>query len=199
MNVGVLALQGASRPHVTAFARLGVDARDVRGREDLAALTHLVIPGGESTTIRHLLDLFEMSDEIVARARDGSLAIFGTCAGAILLGRDEGERPRRFGLLDVAFERNGYGTQVDSFAGPIDLAPSLGGGTFPGVFIRAPRIRDVGSDVEVLATRAGEPVLVRQGSLLAATFHPELGSGDRVHEYFVTEREAHERTGSPGA
>lgn len=185
MDVGVLALQGASKPHLAAFSRVGVEAREVRSRDDLACVSHLVIPGGESTTIRHLLDLFGLVAPIVDRARAGDLAILGTCAGAILLGSDDGTRPARLGLLDVAFERNAYGSQVDSFAGPIVLSSAIGGGTFPGVFIRAPRIRAIGAGVEVLARRGEEAVAVRRGSIVATTFHPELANDDRFHRFFV--------------
>lgn len=196
MSVGVLALQGASQPHLEVFSRIGALAREVRAPADLAAVSHLVVPGGESTTIRHLLDLFGLAETIVSRARAGDLAILGTCAGAILLGRDDGERPRRFGLIDAFFERNAFGTQVDSFAAPLELAPPIfsetvrgetsHGETFRGVFIRAPRIRAVGKQVQVLGRWNGDPVLVRDGAFLAATFHPELSNDERIHRYFLT-------------
>lgn len=175
---------------------MGVAAREVRAPADLALVSHLVVPGGESTTIRHLLDLFDLAEPIVSRARAGELAIFGTCAGAILLGRDDGDPPRRFGLLDAGFERNAFGTQVDSFAAPLELSPPLRDETlrgetapdesFRGVFIRAPRIRAVGKQVLVLGRWNGDPVLVRDGAFLAATFHPELSNDERIHRYFLT-------------
>lgn len=185
VEIGVLALQGASSPHREAFARIGIESREVRSRDDLARVTHLVIPGGESTTIRRLLDLFGLVDPIVTRARAGDLAILGTCAGAILLGNDDGTRPPRLGLIDVTFQRNAYGTQVDSFAAPIDLAPALGGGVIEGVFIRAPRIRAIDPGIEVIARRGDEPVAVRCGAIVATTFHPELAGDDRIHRFFV--------------
>ena len=181
--VGVLALQGASTAHRAAFARLGVEAREVRNREDLEGLTHLVIPGGESTTIHHLLELFDLKREILARHRSGHLALFGTCAGAILLGGDDGDRPPRFGLLDAVLERNAYGRQVDSFSRSVHLE---GLGTeLHCVFIRAPRVRSVGQGARVLARLDGEPILVQGPGLLASTFHPELSDDALIHAYFL--------------
>ncbi|MEM7310932.1 MAG: pyridoxal 5'-phosphate synthase glutaminase subunit PdxT [Planctomycetota bacterium] len=180
-EVGVLALQGAFAPHLAAFARLGVQAREVRRGEDLEGLSHLVLPGGESTTIRHLLDLFGLTEELVARTRAGQLALFGVCAGAILLGADADDRPRRLGLLDAHLERNGFGRQAESFTEELHVD----GAPMRGVFIRAPRIASVGADVRVLARRGDEPVLVESGGCLAATFHPELSGSDRLHARFL--------------
>lgn len=182
--VGVLGLQGASEPHREMLASIGVDAADVRTPEQLEALTHLVLPGGESTTIHHLLELFGLRERIVERHRRGELALFGTCAGAILLGRGEG-RPPRLRLLDAEFERNAYGRQVDSFAADVALAKDIEGGPMRGVFIRAPRVRSVGRDVEVLGRRGDEPVLLRGGAVLASCFHPELSGDARIHRYFL--------------
>jgi 5'-phosphate synthase pdxT subunit len=190
MRVGVLALQGASAPHLEAFAALGVAAVAVRRAEDLAALTHLVIPGGESTTIRHLIDLFGLEKPLVASFRAGTLAIFGTCAGAILISNDvAGQAPRRFGLLDATLARNAYGTQVDSFDAPLEVVADRldDGNPLRGTFIRAPRILAVGPRVEVLATRDGEPVAIREGRAMAATFHPELSADLRLHRAFLAQ------------
>lgn len=188
-RVGVLALQGASAPHLAMLRSLGIEAIPVRRREELDSLTHLVLPGGESTTLRHLLDLFDLAGTIIARAASGELSIFGTCAGAILLGQDDGERPPRLGLLEAQLERNAYGTQVDSFSRSIELrlAPDAAPISFPAVFIRAPRFVEAsfGREVEVLARDQGIPVLVRQGNLLAATFHPELSGDPRIHAWFL--------------
>ncbi len=186
MSIGVLALQGASDPHLATLRSLGLSPIAVRRAEEVAALTHLVIPGGESTTIRHLLDLFDLSATIERRASQGELAIFGTCAGAILLGNNDGTKPRRFGLLDVEFERNAFGSQVDSFTSEIALAHDPR--PFRGIFIRAPRIRSVGADVRILATWNDEPVLVAKGAFMAATFHPELANDARIHEIFLASR-----------
>src|SRR6185503_1558010 len=180
-EVGVLALQGASEPHRAAFERLGVETREVRAPRDLEGLTHLVLPGGESTTLHHLLTLFGLWDPLAARHRAGELALFGTCAGAILLGRSAGERPPTLGLLDAELERNAYGRQIDSFTRPVELADR----TFPAVFIRAPRFTAVGPDVRVLARDGDQPVALEAPSLLATSFHPELTDDPWFHRRFL--------------
>ena len=182
---GVLALQGSSEPHLDRLRELGVEAREVRCPEALEGLTHLILPGGESTTFHHLMELFGVRDAIAAHHRRG-MALFGTCAGAILLGRDEGIRPPRFGLLDASFARNAYGRQIDSFTAEVPLA-SFGDPAFSCVFIRAPRIIETGPEVEILGRHGAEPILVRSGNVLAATFHPELTPDLRIHRYFVEE------------
>jgi 5'-phosphate synthase pdxT subunit len=190
-RVGVLALQGASEPHRTAFVRLGVAACEVRAPHELEGLTHLVLPGGESTTLQHLLALFGLWDELCARHRAGTLALFGTCAGAILLGRHAGARPPTLALLDAELERNAYGRQVDSFAGAVELAPELAPpATLPAVFIRAPRFVAQGRGVRVLARLAGEPVALEAPGLLATTFHPELTPSPWFHARFLAARPA---------
>jgi 5'-phosphate synthase pdxT subunit len=182
-RAGVLALQGSAGPHLACVERLGAAPREVRRREDLAGLTHLVLPGGESTTLHHLMVLFGLWEAIGEEIAGGHLACLGTCAGAILLGRGDGERPPRWGFLDVVVHRNAYGRQVDSFVASVEI-PSLGR-PFRGVFIRAPRFESPGVDVEVLGRREGEPVLLRSEGLLAASFHPELAQDDRVHRLFL--------------
>lgn len=192
-QVGVLALQGASAAHRERFAELGLRAREVRAPEHLEGLTHLVLPGGESTTLHRLTTLFGLREPIAAAHREGRLALFGTCAGAILLGRDPspldvgadlGEPPPRLGLLDAVLRRNAYGRQVDSFTAELDL-PALPGGPFHGVFIRAPRVLRTGDGVEVLARHEASPVLLRGPGLLASTFHPELTRDLRLHRLFL--------------
>ena len=184
MRPGVLALQGSSEPHVQSLRRLGHEAREVRSRAALDGLTHLVIPGGESTTLHHLMQLFELWDEVIARHRDGSLALMGTCAGAILLGRaEDGVRPPRLGLLDAVLSRNAYGRQTSSFRRNITVKPLAR--PFSGVFIRAPRFSSIGPAAEVLAELDGEPVLVRGPRTLAATFHPELTEDSALHALFL--------------
>jgi 5'-phosphate synthase pdxT subunit len=183
MRIGVLALQGDFAAHVAALASLGADSLEVRRCGQLDPLDGLILPGGESTTLLNLMEDEPWFDALRAlHARGGS--ILGTCAGAILLSR-EVVRPsqRSLGLLDAVIERNGYGRQVDSFETAIP-APALGG-QIHGVFIRAPRFRSLGDGVEVLATLAGEPVLVREGTVLAATFHPELTGDARLHRHFL--------------
>lgn len=172
-RIGVLALQGAFREHAQALRRLGADVVEVRLPEDLAGLDGLVIPGGESTTIMRLARLYDL-DEAIRRFR---APILGTCAGMIVLDREH------LGVADLEVDRNAYGRQVKSFEADVRLADD----EIPlrGVFIRAPRIRDAGPDVEVLGELDGEPVLVRDGRLLLASFHPELTDDPRVHELFL--------------
>jgi 5'-phosphate synthase pdxT subunit len=185
IKVGVLALQGAFRAHSTRLAELGVATRDVRRPDDLAAVDALVMPGGESTTMSNLLTSSGLFDDIKARLSDG-MSVLGTCAGLILLASEVLDgRPdqRSFGALDATVRRNGYGRQLDSF----ETELTVGGldGPFHGVFIRAPRVESIGPAVEVLAEHDGDPVLVRQGGVIAASFHPELAGDARLHQLFV--------------
>jgi 5'-phosphate synthase pdxT subunit len=185
LTIGVLALQGAFRAHIQTLADLGVAAREVRTPEHLEAVDALVMPGGESTTMSRLLTSSGLFDQIKARASEG-MAVFGTCAGMILLATEVLDgRPdqRSFGAIDLTVRRNGYGRQLDSFE--TDLAVRGLGDPFHGVFIRAPRVTAVGPAVEVLAAHDGDAVLVRQGRIMAAAFHPELTGDPRLHERFV--------------
>ena len=183
---GVLALQGDFTAHEAALRRAGVAANQVRAVRrvgELGGLTGLVLPGGESTA---LLKLMADEDWFAAlrgfHARGG--ALFGTCAGAILLAREvSGPRQPSLGLLDATIDRNAYGRQVDSFEAEID-ARELGG-PVSGVFIRAPRFVAIGPGVEVLGRLKEAAVLVRQGRVLAATFHPEIAGDDRLHRIFI--------------
>ena len=191
-RAGVLGLQGSSEPHLRRLADLGASPVEVRQKRHLEGLTHLILPGGESTTIRHLLDLFGLTPELVARSRGGELCLYGTCAGAILLGQDDGTRPARLGLLDATLSRNAYGRQVDSFARDVELRLAEdtkyakdAAEPFHCVFIRAPRFVAVGSGVDVLGSLDGEPILVEAPGLLAGTFHPELTRDLRVHRHFL--------------
>ena len=184
-RVGVLALQGAFREHVNALQRLGAEAVEVRTPAELGDLDGIVLPGGESTTMGLLLDSSELREPLGAAVAGGT-PVLGTCAGLILLAQDleDGvEGQRTFQVLDVTARRNGYGRQVKSFEGSVTLA--AGGADMVGVFIRAPRITRVGDDVEVIARLGDEPVAVRSGSIMAATFHPELTDDDRLHEVFL--------------
>jgi 5'-phosphate synthase pdxT subunit len=184
-TIGVLALQGAFRAHAQALADLGVATREVRTPAHLDAVDALVMPGGESTTMSRLLTSSGLFDQIKARASDG-MAVFGTCAGMILLASEVLDgRPdqRSFGVIDLTVRRNGYGRQLDSFE--TDLAVRGLDAPFHGVFIRAPRVDAVGPAVEVLATHGDDAVLVRQGRVMAASFHPELTRDTRLHERFV--------------
>ena len=184
MTIGVLAVQGNFREHAAMLRRLGADAVEVRKPEQLAGLDGLVIPGGESTTFMRLMRLYGL-DEAVRRFEQ---PIFGTCAGMIVLDRNH------LGLVDLAVERNAYGRQVASFEA--DLALDGEDQPLRGVFIRAPRVRDLGADVEVLAEHDGEPVLVRDGRFLVASFHPELTDDSRVHERFLALVEEETRVGA---
>jgi 5'-phosphate synthase pdxT subunit len=180
--IGVLALQGAYDAHVRTLAALGATPRLVRLPPDLDALDGLILPGGESTTMLKFLEkhgFFAALQQFCAVK-----PVFGTCAGAILLAREVLNPPQRsLGVLDATVERNAYGRQIDSAI--ITAQTALPGGPLEMVFIRAPRIVSVGSEVEVLAQRDGFPTLVRQGRIMAATFHPELSADRRVHRLFV--------------
>lgn len=183
-RVGVLALQGAFREHVRALRRLGADAVEVRTPDELAAVDALVLPGGESTTMDILLGTTGLRAPLQDRI-DAGMPAFGTCAGLILLATDleDGvEGQRTLAALDVTARRNGYGRQVASFEADVALGDET---PMHGVFIRAPRITRVGEDVEVLATYGDEPVAVRRGPIMAATFHPELTDDDRLHARFL--------------
>jgi 5'-phosphate synthase pdxT subunit len=173
MRVGVLALQGNFREHAAMLRRLGVEAVEVRKPEQLADVDGLVVPGGESTTFLRLMRLYGLDEAIQGFARP----VFGTCAGMIVLDRDH------LGLVDIGVDRNAYGRQVASFEADLEVVGEAA--PLRGIFIRAPRVRDVGEEVEVLAEHDGEPVLVRQGRFLVASFHPELTEDTRVHELFL--------------
>ena len=172
-RIGILAVQGNVREHAAVLRRLGAEPLEVRKPEQLTELDGLIIPGGESTAIGRLVRLYGLEEAI----RSFERPIFGTCAGMILLDR------RHFGLLDLEVSRNAYGRQVASFEADLELD----GENEPlrGVFIRAPRVSDAGPEVEVLAELDGEPVLLREGRLLVASFHPELTDDPRVHERFL--------------
>ena len=177
MKAGVLALQGDFREHASMFAACGVTVLFVRTPEELAGVDCLAIPGGESTTIAKLARDHGLVDPIRSRAADG-MPVFGTCAGMIVLAqRVEGGQPL-LSLLDVTVRRNAYGRQVDSFESDVDVD---GVGPVRAVFIRAPVVSEVGDHVEVLACHEGQAVVVRQGNVLAAVFHPEIAGDPRLH------------------
>jgi pyridoxal 5'-phosphate synthase pdxT subunit len=185
VKVGVLALQGDVREHLASLEEAGAAAIPVKRSDQFDTVDALVLPGGESTTIGKLLHRYELLDPIRRRALSG-MPLYGTCAGAILMARETTgpqEAPFRLGVLDVVVRRNAYGRQLDSFE--IDLAIKDVADDFRAVFIRAPSIESCGAAVEVLAEVDGRPVLVRQGNLLASTFHPEMTSDARVHKMFV--------------
>jgi 5'-phosphate synthase pdxT subunit len=189
--VGVLALQGDFREHEQVLQACGVSTRRVRTVEELEGIDALVLPGGESTTMSNLALRWGLMEPLRALVR-GGLPAYGSCAGMIMLAdRIEGGRPDQetIGGLDVTVRRNAFGRQVDSFEADLDM-PVLGERPVHAVFIRAPWVEQVGPDVEVLGTvaagpAAGKIVAVRQGNLLATSFHPELTGDTRVHAYFV--------------
>jgi pyridoxal 5'-phosphate synthase pdxT subunit len=173
VTIGVLAVQGNVREHAAMLRELGADVREVRLPAQLEGLDGLVIPGGESTAIMRLIRLYGL-EEAIRRFR---APVLGTCAGMILLDR------AHLGLVDVAVQRNGYGRQLASFEADLELEGESE--SLRGVFIRAPRVTDAGPAVEVLATHDGDPVLLREGRFLVASFHPELTGDTRVHERFL--------------
>ncbi|HEY7544089.1 MAG TPA: pyridoxal 5'-phosphate synthase glutaminase subunit PdxT [Blastocatellia bacterium] len=183
MKIGVLAVQGDFAAHARALSRLGVEAIEVRRADEIERIDGLIIPGGESTTMLKFLSEENLSPAIKQFAESGR-PLFGTCAGAILLAR-EAINPAQpsLNLIDISVERNAFGRQVDSFIGYVET--TLEGGRMEAVFIRAPRIRRVGHRVEVLAALDGEPVLVRERNILAATFHPEMTEDGRAHSLFL--------------
>lgn len=183
-KAGVLALQGDFAAHIDALAIAGADPFEVRSRADLERADCMVVPGGESTVMASLLERFGFLDAFRDRILAG-MPVFGTCAGIILLAKtvEKWTRPH-LSVLDVSVRRNAYGTQVDSFRAPLStLLPGLS--DIEGVFIRAPKIAAVGPGVEVLSSHSGDPVMVRQGNILGATFHPELVPGAAIHRWFL--------------
>ena len=183
-RIGVLALQGSFALHAAALRRLGIEAVEVRRAAALAGLDGLIIPGGESSTMLKFLLEEDLFDPLVAFHREGG-ALYGTCAGAILLARTvENPAQGSLGLLDIEVQRNGYGRQLESHLGACPC-PELGEPDLPLVMIRGPVISRTGPRVEVLAEWRGRPAFVREGRILATTFHPELTDDTRVHTYFL--------------
>jgi 5'-phosphate synthase pdxT subunit len=189
-TIGVLALQGDFSEHAAMLRRLRVDAREVRTAEQLKGLDGLIIPGGESTTFCRLIDDFRLREPLAAFVRSGA-PTWGTCAGMIVLARHASDLSfPTLQAIDIEVDRNAYGRQVDSFEADIDI-PAIGAEPFHAVFIRAPVVASVGQGVEVLAglrrddSEPERPVAVRQGSVMATSFHPELTDDTRLHRYFL--------------
>lgn len=183
MKIGVLAIQGDFEAHRKVLERLGADVTLVKSASDLAGLDGLVLPGGETTTHLKLLTEEGILEPLADRVRRG-MAVFGTCAGAILLAKEVKNPPQgSLGLIDMTVVRNAYGRQLESCV--LEGVTDLGDRPLEMVFIRAPRIERVGPGVQVLARREGTPALVRQDRLLAATFHPELTDDSTIHSYFL--------------
>lgn len=182
--VGVLALQGAFAAHNECLASIGVASREVRTPSDLASVDALMMPGGESSTMSQLLETSQLFAAIGARISRG-MPVFGTCAGMILLSSeilDGRSDQNNFGAIDISVRRNAFGRQRDSFEKTLETPA----GDFNGVFIRAPRIERIGPSVDVLARIDDEPVFVKQGAVMACSFHPELTGDARLHQFFVS-------------
>lgn len=183
-RIGVLALQGDVVEHVAAMQRAGADAIPVKNLADVAHVDGLIIPGGESTTVMKLLDRFGLAQPIVQRAKAG-MPLWGTCMGMIVIAHEVvGLEQPSLDLIDISVRRNAFGRQNESAEVDLPIA-SLGEPAFPAIFIRAPWIERVGAGVDLLAERNGHGVMVRQGNVLATSFHPELTQDQRVHGYFL--------------
>jgi 5'-phosphate synthase pdxT subunit len=187
MVVGVLAFQGDFAEHIEVLSRLHVPSLEVRTKDDLSKIDGLIIPGGESTVIAQFLTSTGVGKEIQRRLKDKThpLAVYGTCAGAIVLARKATGKnaPRTLGLIDIVIDRNAYGTQIESFETVVDIRGIKE--PLSVAFIRAPKIIRTGRAVEILAHDQGLPVLVRQGRVLVGTFHPEVRSETALHQYFL--------------
>ncbi len=187
MVVGVLAVQGAVREHLEALGRVGADARPVRTAEEIAATAALIIPGGESTTIGKLMARYGLLQPVRDLVASGK-PLLGTCAGLILMAKKieaAAQDQPSLDLIDITVERNAFGRQIDSFEADLDFA-GVNGGPVRAVFIRAPIITAVGPDVRVLSTHEGRVVAVQQERMLALSFHPELTTDSRIHQYFLS-------------
>lgn len=186
MTAGVLSFHGDVAEHLDVLRSLKAKAIEVKSIDDLQQVDRLIIPGGESTVITRFLQMSGLDKQIIKRVKEGSLAVYGTCAGAILLARKATGKnaPRSLGLIDIVVNRNAYGTHMQSFEADLKIKGSKK--TLPVAFIRAPAITKTGKGVEVLATFKNTPVLVRQGRVLAGTFHPEVRGETLVHELFLT-------------
>jgi 5'-phosphate synthase pdxT subunit len=183
-TIGILAVQGDFKRHASTILRLGHQAVEVRTKEELKQTDALIIPGGESTTFLKLFHEFKLEDSLIKYAV--KKPIMGTCAGLIILSKEAIPLPYKpLGLIDIIVDRNAYGRQRESFVDNIDLFLNGEPGEFPGIFIRAPKIRQIGKGVKILARHKDDIVLVSSGNILAATFHPELTENTKIHRYFV--------------
>ena len=183
VKIGVLALQGAVSEHMNSIEACGAEAFIVKSIDDLTLVDGLILPGGESTAMRRLIDRYEMLTSLIEFAKTEK-PMFGTCAGLILLAKEiVGYDSAHIGVLNATVERNSFGRQVDSFETQLEVKDIAT--DFPAVFIRAPHIVEVGSDVEILATHEDKIVMVRQGHLLGCSFHPELTIDYRITAYFT--------------
>ena len=184
-RIGILAIQGDVLEHSRALARLGLDAREIRLPDQLDEVDGIIIPGGESTTIVQLIDIYGFREKLRDKVESG-FPVYGTCAGMIVIAKElTDHRPDPLGLMNIQVSRNAFGRQIDSFETDLEI-DGVEGGAFTCVFIRAPVVNAVGEGVEVIARLPdGRPVAVREGRMLATSFHPELTQDNRVHRYFV--------------
>ncbi len=183
--IGVLAIQGDFLEHRKMLDSISIESREVRTPKELDDLDGLIIPGGESTTIVQLIDIYDMRNTLVEKVHQG-LPIWGTCAGMIVLAKSlKDTRPEPLGLMDIEVSRNAFGRQIDSFETDLNIS-GIDGPPMHAIFIRAPLITKVGKEVEILAeVSEGKPVAVRQGKILATSFHPELTEDSRMHSMFA--------------
>jgi len=190
LKIGVLGIQGAIQEHLSILRKAGVEPSWVKDRKELDSVEALVMPGGESTTMIKLLKRFEMWEALRNRIEDG-MPVLATCAGMILLSKtiENVVNQDSLGVLDISVKRNGYGRQINSFEVDLQI-DEIGPEPFRAVFIRAPKIESIGDEIRVLTSYEGSPVLVRQGNVLAASFHPELTGDLRIHRYFLKMAEA---------
>lgn len=185
MKIGVLAVQGDFAEHIASLRKLGIEPQEVRLPHQMEDIDGLIIPGGESTTLSRLMSIYELRKPVAKLCLDGK-CLWGTCAGMIMMAREITEEdPEPLGLMDIGVQRNSFGRQIDSFEQDLDV-DAFEGGPYHGIFIRAPGVIRVGDGVEVLAALPdGQPVAVRQGKLLASSFHPELTNDTRFHQLFL--------------
>ncbi|ERJ12526.1 pyridoxal 5'-phosphate synthase glutaminase subunit PdxT [Haloplasma contractile] len=186
MKLGVLALQGSYIDHLKYFSKLNEDTILVKEPEQLKDIDALIIPGGESTTMRRLIDKYKFMDELKSFCKQKP--VFGTCAGMIILAKEVIDNPTHIGILDVRVRRNAFGRQVDSFEEDVEVT---GVGPVEGVYIRAPYIEHVGNQVEVIGKHKEHVVAVKQGNILATSFHPELTDDYKIAEYFINMVDKH--------
>lgn len=186
ITIGVLALQGDFLEHIQTLQRIGINAIEVRLPQDLEKIDAIILPGGESTTMARLLDVFHMREPLIKRINSG-MPVWGTCAGMILLAKKlTQDKPTPLGVMDIEVSRNAFGRQIESFSEGLIIKP-LGTHPLHATFIRAPLIVSVGSHVEILSKlEDGTIVAAQQNNILATSFHPELTEDTRVHEYFVS-------------
>jgi pyridoxal 5'-phosphate synthase pdxT subunit len=182
VKIGVLALQGAVREHIKSIEECGVEAIAIKRKEELKEVDGLILPGGESTAMRRLIDKYDFMDALKEFAREGK-PMFGTCAGLILLAKNIIGHDPHIGVMDITVERNSFGRQVDSFEADLDIKDVAG--SFPAVFIRAPHIVEAGPEVEILSKHNDRIVAAREGQFLGCSFHPELTDNHRLTAYFV--------------